>query len=390
LLRLSAGNRPIVGWAMEEESETVVAPEEPRSSGPFGDLGRTIAHLDLDAFFVSVELLRRPELKGLPVIVSGSGPRAVVTTASYEAREFGVGSAMPTAKALRLCPEAVVIPPDGAEYRRLSGLVLDLIRHHVPLVEPAGLDEAYADLSGMVTPSAAMRKVVQDIRVDTGLHASVGIGPNKLVAKVASDADKPDGFVVLTQTQARLRFADSPCRILPGVGPKTRERLERLEIFTVGELGAADEIDLVQVFGPRQGPWLKDRGRFIDSAAVTPNREAVSESRETTFDVDVVDRDVLKARLDRLVEELCKGLKKHGHKGRTIGVKVRYSDFDTHTKARTLDESVSDADRVGPVAHELFDALNAGKPIRLLGVRVAGFNPVQTKSEDPQLSLPIP
>ncbi|MCX6387805.1 MAG: DNA polymerase IV [Solirubrobacterales bacterium] len=378
---------------MEEDPETAVEPEEVESSGasgPFGDLGRTIAHLDLDAFFVSAELLRRPELKGLPVIVSGSGPRAVVTTASYEAREFGVGSAMPTAKALRLCPEAVVIPPDSGEYRRLSGLVLDLIRHHVPLVEPAGLDEAYADLSGMVTPSAAMRKVVQDIRVDTGLHASVGIGPNKLVAKVASDADKPDGFVVLTQTQARLRFADSPCRILPGVGPKTRERLERLEIFTVGELAAADEVDLVQIFGPRQGPWLKDRGRFIDSAAVTPNREAVSESRETTFDVDVVDSDVLKARLDRLVDELCKGLNKHGHKGRTIGVKVRYSDFDTHTKARTLEESVSDPDRVGAVAHELFDALNAGKPIRLLGVRVAGFNPVEGKSEDPQLSLPIP
>src|SRR6059036_600045 len=187
-----------------------------------------IAHLDMDAFYVSVELLRRPELRGLPVVVAGTGPRAVVTTASYEARAFGVGSATPAARARRLCPDAVFLPPDFAYYREASERVWQVVRAHVERVERLGLDEGYLDLDGMVAPRAAMRRLVAAIRERTGLAASVGIGPNKLVAKVASDAEKPGGFVVLTREEAAARFAGESPRLIPGIGPKTAERLRRM------------------------------------------------------------------------------------------------------------------------------------------------------------------
>ncbi|HEX2085651.1 MAG TPA: DNA polymerase IV, partial [Solirubrobacteraceae bacterium] len=216
-----------------------------------------IAHLDVDAFYASVELLRRPELRGKPVIVSGSGPRAVVTTASYEARRFGIGSAMPTARARRLCPEAILIPPDFTAYREASEKVMSLLREHVERVEVVGLDEAYLDLDGLVAPRAAMRRLVAAIKERTGLTASVGIGPNKLVAKVASDAEKPAGFVVLSREEACARFADRPPGIVPGIGPKTVERLERLGITTLGALAAAPEALLVEHFGGNHGPDLR-------------------------------------------------------------------------------------------------------------------------------------
>jgi len=184
-----------------------------------------IAHLDVDAFYASVELLRRPELRGLPVIVSGSGPRAVVTTASYEARRFGIGSAMPTARARRLCPEAILVPPDFTAYREASRAVMARVRAQVERVEVVGLDEAYLDLEGLVAPRAAMRRLVGEVRAETGLDCSVGIGPNRLVAKVASDAEKPRGFVCLTREQACARFGPHPPGIVPGIGPKTAARL---------------------------------------------------------------------------------------------------------------------------------------------------------------------
>src|SRR5215218_8945718 len=198
-----------------------------------------IAHLDVDAFYASVELLRRPELRGRPVIVSGSGPRAVVTTASYEARAYGVGSAMPTSRARRLCPDAVLIPPDFTAYREVSKVVMDLVRSQVAQVEVLGLDKAYLDLEGLMAPRAAMRRLVAQIREATGLDASVGIGPNRLVAKVASDAEKPRGFVVLTREQACERFGSRSPGLVPGIGPKTIARLERMGLTTLSALAAA-------------------------------------------------------------------------------------------------------------------------------------------------------
>src|SRR5436305_10179398 len=218
-----------------------------------------VAHLDADAFYVSIELSRHPELRGKPVVVAGSGPRAVVTTASYEARRFGVGSAMPASQARRLCPQAVSIPPDFATYRAVSRRLMDDVRAHVETVEVVGLDEAYLDLAGLLSPRAAMRRLVVEIERAMGLRCSVGIGPNKLVAKVASDAEKPAGFVVLTRAQACERFAGSPPGLVPGIGPKTVERLSALGIDTLVKLGATSLETLTERFGPRHGAELQRR-----------------------------------------------------------------------------------------------------------------------------------
>lgn len=334
---------------------------------------RCIAHLDIDAFYASVELQRRPELRGLPVIVSGSGPRAVVTTASYEARRFGVGSAMPTARARRLCPDAVLIPPDFEAYRAASRIVMELVRGTVDVVEVVGLDEAYLDLTGLYSPKSEMRRLVTEIRARTGLSASVGIGPNKLVAKVASDAEKPAGFVVLTREQAVARFADARVGLVPGIGPKTAERLEALGITTLSELAATPDEILADRFGTNQGPWLRRRGRFEDSAPVSEERIAVSESRERTFDVDVHDADEMEAHLRRMSVELCAGLAKQERRGRTIAIKVRLDDWTTVTRARTIPEYTAQPDRVADVAVELLRAYAPARPVRLLGVRMASF-----------------
>ncbi len=342
----------------------------------------------MDAFYVSVELRRRPELRGLPVIVAGSGPRAVVTTASYEARRFGIGSAMPAARARRLCPDGIVLPPDFPYYRAASREVMDIVRGHVETVEVIGLDEAYLELSGLPAPRAAMRRIVHEIEQSTGLHASVGIGPSKLVAKVASDAEKPRGFVVLTREEACARFAGAPCGLVPGIGPKTAERLRGLRIDTLGKLSAASGRELAARFGSRFAAELQRRARFEDDAPVTEVRKVVSESRETTFDRDIADPAQLESVLEGLVARLCQALADQRRAGRTIGIKIRLDDFSTHTRARTLAEAVSSADRVGPVALDLLRRFDAPRPVRLLGVRVAGLQP-QADTAVEQLTLAV-
>jgi DNA polymerase-4 len=335
--------------------------------------GRCVAHLDMDAFYVSVELRRRPELRGLPVIVAGSGPRAVVTTASYEARRFGVGSAMPAARARRLCPDGVFLTPDFAYYREVSRVVMGIVRAHAETVEVVGLDEAYIELTGLAAPRATMRLIRGEIERTTGLGCSVGIGPSKLVAKVASDAEKPGGFVVLSREQACDRFRDSLCGLVPGIGQKTTEKLSSRGITTLAQLAAAPVGELAAVFGPRLAAELQRRARFEDDATVTEVRKVVSESRELTFDRDIADRAELEAILGQLVERLCAALATQRRAGRTIAVKVRLDDFSTHTRARTLAEPVGESERVGPVALELLRRFDPPRPVRLLGVRVAGL-----------------
>jgi DNA polymerase-4 len=348
-----------------------------------------IAHLDIDAFYASVELLRRPELRGLPVIVSGSGPRSVVTTASYEARRFGVGSAMPTSRALRLCPDAVLVPPDFAAYREASQIVMRIVRGAVDDVEVMGLDEAYLDLSGMLSPKATMRRLIAEIRAASGLTASVGIGPNKLVAKVASDAEKPAGFV-LTREQACARFAGAPPSLVPGIGAKTAEKLQALGITTLAALARTDADVLIDHFGPRQGPWLVARARLLGSERVQSVRQAVSESRETTFDVDISDPGELEARLARLSDQLCRGLRKHERAGRTIAIKVRLDDWTTVTRARTIGFATNDVQHVGQVALELLREYAPPRPVRLIGVRVASFGGAEAPpAEVAQLALEL-
>jgi DNA polymerase-4 len=349
-----------------------------------------VAHVDMDAFYVSVELQRRPELKGLPVVVAGSGPRAVVTTASYEARRFGVFSATPAERARRLCPDAVFIPPDFDSYRARSREVMALLKRHVERVEVVGLDEAYLDLTGLDRYRSAARRLKETVRSETGLTCSVGIGPNKLVAKVASDAEKPDGFLELTAEGARLRFAEASPRLVPGIGPKTVARLDELGIATLGRLGATPDEQLVQWFGTRLGPHLAALARFEDDRPIETVRIAKSESRETTFDRDLHGLDQLEPVLERLTGELCETLAREKRRGRTIGIKVRFDDFSTVTRARSLDVAVNDSRTVWKVARELLRRLDPRRPVRLLGVRVAGLDEHSSRAlTDDQLSLSL-
>jgi len=356
-----------------------------------------VAHLDADAFYVSVELNRRPELRGKPVVVAGTGPRAVVTTASYEARRFGVGSAMPATRARRLCPQAVFLAPDFTHYREVSRQMMGIVREGVERVEVVGLDEAYLDLSGLFSPRAAMRRILEQIRQETQLVCSVGIGPNKLVAKVASDAEKPAGFVVLTREQACARFASASPGLIPGIGPKTTLKLEQLGLRTLGELARAPEAVLAERFGPNLGRDLARRARFEHDGQVSQERKVVSESRERTFDHDIHDPARLREALAQMAAELCESLAAHDNHGRTIGIKVRLDDFSTVTRARTLSAPTSDAQQVVQVALALLEEYAPPRPVRLLGVRVAGLVSREAVSLDEhrpnvpaaQLALPV-
>lgn len=328
----------------------------------------------MDAFYFSCELARRPELRGKPVVVAGSGPRAVVTTSSYEARRYGIFSATPAERARRLCPDAIFVTPDFELYRARSREVMALLRAEVELVEVMGLDEAYLDLSGYDHYRAAARRVKDSVRAETGLTCSVGIGPSKLVAKVASDAEKPNGFVELTREQACERFATASPGLVPGIGPKTVTKLEGLGITTLGALAQTPDARLRELFGARLGPHLAQLARFEDARPLQSVRVAKSESRETTFDHDLHGLDALEPVLERLTAELCDTLGRHEQRGRTIGIKVRFADFSTVTRARSLNAPVNELDTVLGVAMDLLRALAPRRPVRLLGVRVAGLD----------------
>jgi DNA polymerase-4 len=343
---------------------------------------RLVAHLDVDAFYVSVECARHPELRGKAVVVAGSGPRAVVTTASYEARRHGVGSAMPAARARQLCPQAIFVEPDFRSYREVSRELMRIVGACVEHVEVVGLDEAYLDLSALSFPHAAMRALVAEIKRATGLDCSVGIGPNKLVAKVASAAEKPAGFVVLTRDAACARFAPAAPELLPGIGPKTATRLNELGLTTIAALAKEPEEALTRRFGANMGRHLHRRAHFLHDGEVAPVRRAVSESRERTFDRDLSDPAQLAAALERMAGELCASLATHHRRGRTIAIKVRLDDFSTVTRACTLQEATCEPQLVSRIALELFHKYGPPRPVRLLGVRVAGFDDPQVGPGD--------
>jgi DNA polymerase-4 len=350
------------------------------------DAARTIAHLDMDAFYASVELRRRPELRGKPVVVCGSGPRAVVTTASYEARKLaGIHSAMPAAVARRRLPDAVYLPPDFPAYREASGRVMEVLRRNVETVEVVGLDEAYLDLTGIFSPKATMRRVAAEIRAATGLTCSVGISESRMLAKIVSELGKPAGLVVLSREQALERFAGESPGLVPGIGPKTVRKLEAMGISTLAALRGRDPEELKAGFGPRMGAWLHARGRLEDETPVSLSRETKSQSTETTFDVDVDDRDELERHVVALSEELCSRLRKRDLKGRTIGIKVRLDDWTNVTRSQTIEAATNDPAVVSPIALDLFRAYDPQRPVRLLGVRVAGFgNAPAAPEEDPE------
>jgi DNA polymerase-4 len=312
-----------------------------------------------------------------------------VTTASYEARKFGVFSATPAERARRLCPQAVFIAPDFEKYRARSREVMAVLREHVERVEVVGLDEAYLDLTEIERPKAAARRLKLAVRERTGLTCSIGIGPNKLVAKVSSDAEKPDGFVVLSREQACERFAGASPGLIPGIGPKTLARLEQHGITTLGALAAAPADDLASWFGGRLGPHLAALARFEDEREIEIARPPKSESRETTFDYDLRGVEALEPILVKLTEDLCEKLVKQERRGRTIGIKVRLDDFSIHTRARSRAEATNDVEVVGAVALDLLREFDPPRPVRLIGVRVAGLDERHPEPAAGQLELSL-
>jgi DNA polymerase-4 len=334
---------------------------------------RAIAHVDMDAFFVSCELLRRPKLRGLPVAVGPLSDRGVVTAASYEARQFGVHSALPISIARRRCPQLIVVPPDRDLYRRGSRAVMSVLDEFSDLVEVLGMDEAYIDLSDSPAPKTRARQLKFRIKERTRLACSVGIGPNRLIAKIASDLDKPDGLCVLPQERFLEVIGDRPARIIPGVGPKTAERLDEAGIETVRQLATAPEELLEATLGARHGPALGRRAHGHGSAAIATGRLRKSESRERTFETDQTDEELMRGTVEDMARKVVADLSKKGIAGRTVTLKIRLRPFRTFTRSRSLPDYSEDPDEISAAALELFANFERDAPVRLLGVGVSNL-----------------
>lgn len=333
----------------------------------------TILHVDMDAFYASVEQREHPELKGQPVIVGGIGGRGVVSAASYEARGFGVHSALPMATARRLCPQGIFLPVRMKHYAAISRQIREIFLAFTPLVEPLSLDEAFLDVrgcEGLFGPAAEIaRQIKCRIKAETGLIASVGVAPNKFLAKLASDYGKPDGFMVLTPDQVAGILAPLPVSRIWGVGPKGEKRLRALGIHTIGQLAALPERVLIDHFG-EAGPTLRRLALGQDDRRVVPDREAKSISTETTFAHDIGDRQLLRDWLLELVDHLASRLRHEGLYARTVEVKIRSSDFRTRNRSVTLDEATNLTNVLWQAVAELFERSLSREclPVRLLGV----------------------
>ena len=376
---------------------------------------RVIAHLDMDAFYASVELLRYPELRGMPVVIGGGSRaqpvwendesgrpqrrfarlrdyagRGVATTATYEARSFGVHSAMGLMTAAKKAPDAILLPTDFDEYRKYSRMFKAAVRAIAPQIEDRGIDEMYIDLSELVgarvpddsgieredevwwSAREIAQQLKQAVRDATGLCCSIGLAPNKLIAKIASELDKPDGLAIITAREVESRLWPLPVRRLHGVGPKSAAKLARLGIGTIGELAQADRAWLEQNFGKANASWMHDAANGHDDRPVVTHSEPKSISRETTFDRDLhAVRD--RPELSQIFTELCVGLshdlqRKH-YASRTIGIKLRFENFRTVTRDKTLAAPVNDAEDIRRAAGECLKRVDLTKRIRLLGVR---------------------
>jgi DNA polymerase-4 len=352
---------------------------------------RVIAHMDADAFYASVHLIEDPSLAGKPVIVAHEGLRSIVTTASYEARAYGIHSAMPSTQARRLCPHATFLRPNFDLYRDYSRRAMAIVEEHVDTIEPLSLDEAYLDVTSLDTPIATLREMVERIHADVGLRYSVGIGPNKLCAKVLSDHRKPAAFNVASREQCCELFAASSPRLINGIGPKTVATLDGLGLTTIQALRDAPIGRLVARFGERRAHELQSLARFEHQGRVQRDRPYRSVSEERTFERDVDDLDELAVRMRDLAIDLCGRLERRQLQGRTIGIKVRLDDFTTVTRARTIDDRTNDPLVVTRIADELLREYDPQQPVRLIGVRLAAFDDPTSASEveDPQLRLPL-
>jgi DNA polymerase IV len=370
---------------------------------------RWIAHLDMDAFYASVELLRYPELQGQAVVIGGGRRaqpqtladgsrrfstlasyqgRGVITTATYPARDLGVHSGMGLMKAALRAPQAVLLPTDFERYRLYSRRFKAAVAEVAPLIEDRGVDEIYIDLTDVPgaqdsvghDPFGGVRAVAQDIRNNvkstTGLTCSIGITPNKLLAKIASELDKPDGLTVLTHDDLPRQVWPLPVRRINGIGPKAGAKLAALGIATIAELAAADKALLAEHFGRSYARWLHDAAQGRDERPLSTSSEPVSMSRETTFDRDLsatADRGELGAILDELVRELAHDLQKKGYLGKTVGIKLRFDDFKTVTRDLTLDAATAEAEAIRHAAGLCLKRVDFSRRIRLMGVRMASL-----------------
>lgn len=336
------------------------------------DWSRAILHLDMDAFYVNVHLLDYPENRGVPLVVGGQpNQRGVVTSASYEARKYGVRSAMPTAKAIRLCPQLIIVPADWTRIRTCSRQVMELLDQFGP-VEKMSVDEAYIDLSGQEDPETVAGVIRAEVKAKTELPASVGLATSKLVAKVASDYDKPEGMTIVVPGTEAAFLAPLPTRVIWGIGPKTAEKLARLGIEKCGQLAAAEPDVLRQRFG-KHAVELQERARGIDGRSVHAARgPAKSISQEWTFNNDVDDPDVLRQQLQKMCDGLAKTLQKRSLIAHTVIVKFRWADFTTFTRQRSVETGIDTAVAIYRLAESIWvENWPPGKPMRLLGVGVS-------------------
>ena len=346
-----------------------------------------ILHVDMDAFFVSVELVRRPELRGLPVVVGGDGERGVVAAASYEARAYGVRSAMPSTRARRLCPDVVFLPGDHRHYGEVSRRVMLIFRRYTPLVEPLSLDEAFLDVSGVVRlhgpPTEVAAAIRSDVLAEEGLGCSVGIAANKFLAKLASAQAKPTagmdgpapgrGVQVVPADGIREFLDPLPVEAIWGVGPRTLERLQRLGVRTVAELRAVPEPTLVSSFGRVAGAQFWRLARGIDERRVDPAQSVRSIGHEETFSRDLTEPGDLRRELIRMVDAVGRRLREAGVAGRTVTVKVRFPDFTTVSRSQTLPDATDLVVEILEVATGLMESLDTTSGIRLLGVSLSGL-----------------
>lgn len=339
--------------------------------------GRKIVHIDMDAFYASVEMLDRPEYRGKPLIVGGQpGSRSVVCTASYEARKFGVRSAMSTTYAARLCPQGIFVTPRFERYKEISSAVRKIFERYTDKIEPLSLDEAYLDVTGHPTMFAT--KIAQEIRravaKELGLTCSAGVGPNKLIAKIASDMNKPNGLMVVQPHQVREFMESMPLRKIHGVGPATDKRLAEAGYKLCSDLWNVDPDVLGAVLGS-WGRWIWRAAQGIDDRPVVTSWDRQSYGREDTLSQDEINIDVLTEKIDQLSQNVAMSLKKSQKSGRTITLKIKYANFQSITRSKSLDHQTSDASVIGKVCRELMlGKTEAGRrPIRLVGVSVSNL-----------------
>ncbi|MDX1672243.1 MAG: DNA polymerase IV [Balneolaceae bacterium] len=354
---------------------------------------KKIIHIDMDAFYASVEQRDFPEYRDKPVVVGGSPEgRGVVAAASYEARKFGIHSAMPAARAIRLCPHAIFVKPRFDVYRQVSRQIRDIMQQYTDLVEPLSLDEAYLDVTenraGIPSGTLIAARIKKQIKRETSLTASAGVSYNKFLSKIASDLDKPDGLAVITPEEAESFLNQLPIGEFYGIGSATERKMHRLGIETGKDLRQWSELDLVRHFG-KTGRYYYRIVRGIDNREVKPHRIRKSIGKERTFSQDIGDLNWIRNFLDELAEKVSESMKKKGAAGKTVTLKVRYDDFETITRSTSGQQYIDTPSRIAEIAKSLLKQTEAGRrKVRLLGITLSNLN-LSDESEYEQLEIPF-